>query len=117
MALPQHRTPETTEEREGYLHPIGVSGNVSEPRPSSSSATSPRTACSELEDALRAAVAWIERKYPGAKAHVEVKESYRNMNYVLDQHPHVTDYAEEAIRRAGLEPKRASSAAAPTARA
>jgi tripeptide aminopeptidase len=30
LALPQHRTPETTEEREGYLHPITLSGNVSE---------------------------------------------------------------------------------------
>ena len=49
---------------------------------------------------------------------VEIKESYRNMKYVLDQHPHVADYAEEAIRRAG--PRRRSarrSAAAPTARA
>ena len=30
MALPQHRTPETTEKREGYLHPTNVTGNVSE---------------------------------------------------------------------------------------
>jgi tripeptide aminopeptidase len=30
------------------------------------------------------------------------------MKYVLDQHPHVTEYAEEAIRRAGLTPKRTS---------
>ncbi len=30
------------------------------------------------------------------------------MRYVLAQHPRVTEYAEEAIRRAGLEPKRSS---------
>jgi tripeptide aminopeptidase len=39
---------------------------------------------------------------------IAVKESYRNMKYILDQHPQVTDYAEEAIRRAGLELKRSS---------
>lgn len=30
------------------------------------------------------------------------------MRYVLDQHPHVAEYAEEAIRRAGMTPKRAA---------
>ena len=30
MALPQHRTPETTEGREGFLHPISITGNTSE---------------------------------------------------------------------------------------
>ena len=30
MALPQHRTPETTEGREGFLHPTSIAGNPSE---------------------------------------------------------------------------------------
>jgi tripeptide aminopeptidase len=108
MALPQHRTPETTEGREGYLHPITVSGNVSEAKAQFLVRDFTEDGLSELEGTLRAAVAWVEHKYPGAKALVEVKQSYRNMRYVLDQHPHVTDYAEEAIRRAGLSVKRAS---------
>ena len=108
MALPQHRTPETTEGREGYLHPITVSGNVSEAKAQFLVRDFTEDGLVELEGTLRAAVAWVEHKYPGAKALVEVKQSYRNMKYVLDQHPHVTDYAEEAIRRAGLTPKRAS---------
>jgi tripeptide aminopeptidase len=33
----------------------------------------------------------------------EVKESYRNMKEVLDQHPQVVEIAREAIKRAGLE--------------
>jgi tripeptide aminopeptidase len=108
MALPQHRTPETTEGREGYLHPINLSGNVSEAKAQFLVRDFTEDGLSELEGTLRAAVAWVEHKYPGAKALVEVKQSYRNMKYVLDQHPHVTDYAEEAIGRAGLTPKRAS---------
>jgi tripeptide aminopeptidase len=108
MALPQHRTPETTEGREGYLHPITVSGNVSEAKAQFLVRDFTEDGLGELEGTLRAAVAWVEHKYPGAKALVEVKQSYRNMKYVLDQHPHVTDHAEEAIRRAGLPVKRAS---------
>jgi tripeptide aminopeptidase len=108
MALPQHRAPETTEGREGYLHPFSVSGNVSEAKAQFLVRDFSEDGLRELEATLEAAVAWAESKYPGAKALVEVKESYRNMKYVLDQHPHVTEHAEEAIRRAGLTLKRAS---------
>ena len=43
-------------------------------------------------------------KFPGAKAEFAVKEQYRNMKEVLDRHPQIIQYAEEAIRRAGMEP-------------
>ena len=108
MALPQHRTPETTDGRESYLHPMGMGGNVSEVKGQILVRAFTEQGLRELEDLVRAAAGWAERKYPGAKVGVEIKESYRNMRYVLDHHPHVTEYAEEAIRRAGLEPKRSS---------
>jgi tripeptide aminopeptidase len=105
MALPQYRTPETTDQREGYLHPINASGNVSETKAQFIVRDFSEEGLHQLEDVLKSAAGWAERKYPGAKVLVEIKESYRNMKYVLDQHPHVTEYAEEAIRRAGLSPK------------
>lgn len=108
VALPQHRTPETTEGREGYLHPINVSGNVSETKAQFLVRDFAEDGLHELEATLTSAAAWAERKYPGARVRVEVKQSYRNMRSVLDQHPLVTEYAEEAIRRAGLTPKRSS---------
>ena len=37
---------------------------------------------------------------------VEIKPSYRNMKYKLDEVPHVVEYADEAIRRAGVTPHR-----------
>ncbi|HEY3380529.1 MAG TPA: peptidase T [Vicinamibacterales bacterium] len=106
--LPQHRTPETTEKREGYLHPTTISGNVSEAKAQFIVRDFTEDGLHELEGMLKAAAAWAERKHAGAKVAVEVKESYRNMKYVLDQHPHVMAHAEEAIRRAGLEVKRSS---------
>ena len=67
MALPQHRTPETTEKREGYLHPINVAGNVSEAKASFIVRDFTEDGLRDLEDTLRAAAAWAEHKYPGAK--------------------------------------------------
>ncbi len=108
MALPQHRTPETTEGREGYLHPINMSGNVSEATASFIVRDFAEEGLHELEATLKSAAEWAGKKYPAAKVQVEIKESYRNMRYILDQYPQVTDYAEDAIRRAGLTPRRMS---------
>ena len=102
MALPQHRTPETTEKREGYLHPTNMSGNVSEAKAGFIVRDFTEEGLHALEEALKSAAAWVEQKYPGARVEVEIKESYRNMKHILDRHPQVTDHAEEAIRRAGL---------------
>jgi tripeptide aminopeptidase len=104
MALPPHRTPETTEKREGYLHPITVTGNVSEAKAHLLVRDFSENGLKELETILKDAAAWVERKYPGASVAVEIKESYRNMRYALAAHQHVVDYAEEAIWRAGLTP-------------
>jgi len=41
--------------------------------------------------------------YAGARVDIDIQESYRNMKEILDQHPQVTEYAHEAVRRAGLE--------------
>ena len=105
-ALPQHRTPETTEKREGYLHPTTMSGNVSEARAGFIVRDFTEEGLHALEKTLTTAATWVEHKYPGAKIEVRTKESYRNMKYILDQYPQVTEYAEEAIRRAGLTVER-----------
>jgi tripeptide aminopeptidase len=44
-------------------------------------------------------------QYPGARLEVEVKEQYRNMKEVLNDYPFVSEYALQAIKNAGLEPK------------
>jgi tripeptide aminopeptidase len=106
MALPQHRTPETTDGREGFLHPISIAGNTSEARSQLIVRSFTEEGLHELEDVLRDAAAFMEKRYPGAKAAVEIKEAYRNMRYKLDGDPRVVEYADEAIRRAGLAPRR-----------
>ena len=54
----------------------------------------------KLEDYAKAACA----TFPGATYKAEFKEQYRNMKEMLDQYPFVMANAEEAYRRAGLNP-------------
>jgi tripeptide aminopeptidase len=108
MMLPQHRTPETTEKREGYLHPITFAGNVSEVKAQFIVRDFTEEGLKRLETTLGDAIGWGGRKYPGVRVTLEIKESYRNMKYALAQAPDVVEYAQEAIRRAGLAPKKSS---------
>ncbi len=108
LTLPRHRTPETTSGREGYLHPINVSGNVSEVRGHFLVRDYTEEGLHELEDLLRRAATEVESRYPGARIAISIDESYRNMKYAIDKDPKVVHYAEEAVRRAGLTPKHES---------
>jgi tripeptide aminopeptidase len=108
LALPQHRTPEATEDREGYLHPITLSGNVSEAKAHFLVRDFAEDGLEQLEGTLMDAAAATERQYPGSRIAVEIKRAYRNMKYALEADPRVVDYADTAIRRAGLIPKRTS---------
>jgi len=105
MALPQHRTPETTEGREGFLHPTSLSGTPSEAQATFIVRSFTEEGLLELEAALGDTAACMEKRYPGARVAVEIRQAYRNMKYRLDAEPRAVAYAEEAIRRAGLTPE------------
>jgi tripeptide aminopeptidase len=48
-------------------------------------------------------------RYPGSSYEFEVKEQYRNMKEVLCNHPHIEQYTEEAMARAGVKFKKESA--------
>ena len=60
----------------------------------------------EKEDLLTKLATETVADHPGSRLEIESEESYRNMREILEHHPEVVEQAEEAIRRAGLEPKR-----------
>jgi len=45
----------------------------------------------------------IQDKYPKAKIHLSIKEQYKNMKYQLEKVPYTIQYAEEAIKRSGID--------------
>ncbi|GAB4172989.1 MAG: peptidase T [Calditrichia bacterium] len=97
-------SPETTEKREGYIHPHSFNGSVEKTVIKFLMRDFTVEGLKEKESFLQDAVNFLQRKYPKAKIHFSVQESYRNMKYILEQYPHVTDYAIEAIQRTGLNP-------------
>ena len=62
----------------------------------------------EKEELLEAIVKDVMKDFPHSSYRMEIKQQYRNMKQVIDRHPETIDNAMEAIRRAGLTPKRTS---------
>jgi tripeptide aminopeptidase len=105
--LPKDRlSPETTEEREGFVHPIRIVGSTAQTTVTFIVRDFDRTKLHAHEQFLRGLAEELEREEPRARVHVEVEESYRNMKEYLDARPRIIDAAEEATRRAGLQPSR-----------
>ncbi len=107
--LPKHRlSPERTEGREGFVHPVSFSGSLETATLRFIVRDFSEDGLHQHEAELKAILDAVLVDYPGATATFEVIEQYRNMKTVLQQHPHVTEYALEAIRRAGVEPRLSS---------
>jgi tripeptide aminopeptidase len=101
-------SPETTEGRQGFLHPIGISGALEQVTLSLIVRDFTEAGLKEKEALLEGIVRDVIKDYPRSSFRMEVKEQYRNMKQVIDRHPQIVDYAVEAVRRAGLKPVRGS---------
>jgi tripeptide aminopeptidase len=98
-------SPETTAGREGFLHPLTIEGGAGEVKIGfllRSFDTPDLTMQAEL---LREIARQVEREYPGASVNVATRKQYRNMRDGIAREPRAIRFAEEATRRAGLEPK------------
>ena len=107
-SLPQDSlSPETTEDREGFVHPSRISGGVEETTVVLIVRDHDDTRLDEHTNRVRRLAEAVGEREPRARVTIEVQETYRNMRTVIDEHPRVVAAAEEAIRRAGVEPVRA----------
>lgn len=95
-------SPETTEGRQGFIHPIRVEGIAEKCTLEFIIRDFVTSGLKAKEDFLKELVEMVMENHPRASYEFKVKEQYRNMKEVLDQHPQVVDYAKEAIRRAGF---------------
>jgi len=101
-------SPETTEDKEGFLHPISMSGALEQATIGFIVRDFTDEGLKEKERLLENIVKDVMKDYPRSTYRMEVREQYRNMKRVIDAHPETVDYAMEAIRRAGLKPHRGS---------
>jgi tripeptide aminopeptidase len=96
-------SPETTDGRYGFVHPVNVEGMAEKASIEFIIRDFVTQKLDAYEEFLKDKLETVLRRYPGARGEFHVKEQYRNRKEVLDQHPQVSQYAREAIFRAGVE--------------
>ncbi|MBA3476463.1 MAG: peptidase T [Actinobacteria bacterium] len=97
-------SPETTEEREGFVHPYEISGQAEEASVKLIVRDHDAAKLAEHVAFLRKLASEITEREPRASVDVVEEEQYRNMYEVISRHPEVIEAAAEAVRRAGIEP-------------
>ncbi|MEC3878241.1 peptidase T [Parapedobacter sp. 10938] len=108
-SLPKDRlSPETTSNREGFVHPVSIKGGVEQATIEFivRDFTDENLHRHELE--LETIVKEVLSHHPGCSYRFAVAEQYRNMKQVVDRHPQIMEIGLEAIHRAGMEPIRRS---------
>ncbi len=104
-SLPADRlSPETTEEREGYVHPHRISGNSETAIVDLIVRDHDEELLEEHTRLLRTLADSIAEREPRAHVEIEERDSYRNMRPFIERTPRVVEAALEAIRRVGLDP-------------
>lgn len=105
-SLPTDRlSPETTEYREGYVHPHRISGNAEEAIVDFIVRDHDDALLEEHTQLLRTLANELAKREPRAHIELEERDSYRNMRPFIERTPRVLEAAFEAIRRVGVEPK------------
>jgi len=105
-ALPKDSlSPETTEERQGFIHPVSINGGVETTVIKLIIRDYEDSGLVEKEAYLEDIIKKVLTHYPNSGYEYKTEESYRNMKKILNSYPHVTQYAFEAVRRTGAEPK------------
>jgi tripeptide aminopeptidase len=103
-ALPKNEwSPETTDKREGFVHPVSVNGISEKATIGFIVRDYTRDGLVQHHERLKSIAENIVAKYPGTSMEYTQTEQYRNMKEVLDLHPQVVNNAAAAIERAGLK--------------
>ena len=101
-------SPETTEGKEGFLHPVSIAGALEKATVSFIVRDFSDEGLKQKEALLEGIVKEVMQDFPRSAYRLEVKQQYRNMKQVIDRHPEIVEHAMEAIRRAGLTPIKTS---------
>lgn len=102
-ALPKDTfSPETTGGREGFVHPVKVSGIAEKAGIDFIVRDFVTDNLAKHEARLKAIAQKIVDKHAGVTMDFTAKEQYRNMKDVLKNYPQVAEYAQIAYERSGL---------------
>ncbi len=98
-------SPETTEKREGFIHPVSLKAEVDSASVRFIIRDFEVEGLIEKENLLKKITEEVFAGFKKAKYDFKIEESYRNFKTILDENPKIIEYAIEAVKRAGLKPK------------
>jgi tripeptide aminopeptidase len=104
--LPKEMSPEHTSERQGFVHPVHISGGIEETKVQFIIRDFEKENLKVHAEGIEKISKAILKNYSHSAFTIEVKEQYRNMKEVLLQHPQVLEYAVKAIEMANVKPIR-----------
>jgi tripeptide aminopeptidase len=102
--LPKEKSPETTEKKEAFIHPVSINGGLDEVVIKFIIRAFSTKELEQLEHELKQITEEVIASFNKCSYQFDVQEQYRNMKDVLDTCPHTVDYAVEAVKRVGIEP-------------
>jgi len=97
-------SPETTDGREGFMHPYHLEGSVSEASARLILRDFETEKLAEYAQLLESLAGPLREKHPKAEIAITIHKQYRNMRDGLSKEPRALEKAIEATRAAGLEP-------------
>ena len=103
--LPADLSPERTSDREGFLHPYVIEGGVAEVTMKILLRSFDTPKLSEYADIIRRCATETETACPGISVEVTVNEQYRNLADGLAAEPRAVEFALQAHKNLGREPK------------
>lgn len=103
-SLPLDRSPELTDGKQGYIHPIEITGSNEKAEVQFILRDFELDGLRRHGETLRRVAAELATYEPRAKIEVKIQEQYRNMRYWLEKDTRAVDFAAEAYRRAGITP-------------
>jgi len=102
-------SPETTEDREGFVHPMHFEGNAEKATIQFIIRDFDTSKLKLHETRLEQFAKQAVGRYEGASYQFTSKEQYRNMKDILVNHSKVGDYVEEAMKRSDVKFKKESA--------
>lgn len=103
--LPGEALPETTEGKQGYLHPLGIAGDVNKAEIQLLVRDFEMEGLARREVILDGLCARTRDTFPGLETEIKLSHSYKNMKYYLDSEPRAVSLAMKATELAGIKPE------------
>lgn len=97
--------PEYTQLEEGFYHLASINGNVEKTEMSYLLRDHCREKFEQKKNTLLESGKYLEKKYPGVKVEVEIKDMYFNMKERVEPYMPIIEMAKETMKEMGIVPK------------